>query len=35
MDIEVATGPFRSYLAGRVDRRVGTICTLATEEVSS
>ena len=24
---------FRTYLSGRVDPRVGTVCTLATEEV--
>ena len=37
--LEHAAGPdavievFRTYLAGRVDPRVGTICTLATQEV--
>ncbi len=37
--MERATGPqavidvFRTYLAGGVDPRTGTACTLATEEV--
>ena len=39
LTLEHAAGPdavievFRTYLSGRVDPRVGTICTLATEEV--
>jgi hypothetical protein len=41
LTLERSSGPdavidvFRTYLSGRVDPRIGTVCTLRTEEVSS